>query len=643
MKIPPHRNWNILQPDPSKIRYLTQTLGISHFLGSLLINRGIETEEEARKFLFPSYDDLSDPFLLPDMDKAVERIKKAIKKDESIMIYGDYDCDGTTSVAVLLNALKFAGAKKVGYYVPNRFKDGYGVNKESITEMRKEGYTLIITVDCGVTAIEAVNYANFLGMDVIVTDHHLPIEGQLPDAHALVTPHAKESNCPYKSFAGVGLAFKLASGLINNKSYLSGLLDIVTIGTIVDVAPLNGENRTITKLGLNRLNNHSKPKRPGIRALCSVARLSNNHILTGHDFSFQLGPRINAAGRAGDARIAVELLISDSYKEAEKIALQLDNMNAQRKKLQARIYDQAMEFIKRDELHKDNAIVIAHDWGERAKGIVGIVASRLMETFNKPVVLLTVNDDKASGSGRSDDRINLSDALLNCSDVLLTHGGHSAAAGLSLDRSDIGEFRDKLNRYAEDNIDPETVVESINVDYELDYSYVDERLINEIAAIEPCGQKNKYPLIYTKGIRVPHGTEYMGQTTDHLKFVTAQKEGEVTAIQWRGGKYKETFEEDGSVFAMIYEPKLHFYHGKGYLRAEVEDWKVMDTDLSIKACKDQARDTLMKYQDFFLDNMGLYVIDVYEAYQSIMETDPNDWSSEDWQTFEEELLFCKDN
>ena len=609
----------------------------------MLINRGIETEEEGRKFLFPTYDDLSDPFLLPDMDKAVERIKKAIKNDEGIMIYGDYDCDGTTSVVVMLKALQLEGAAKVDYYIPNRFKEGYGLNKESITEIRKQGYTLLITVDCGVTAIETVAYANFLGMDVIVTDHHLPDIDRLPDAHALITPHAKESDCPYKSFAGVGLAFKLASAFVDNKKYLYNLLDVVTLGTIIDIAPLDGENRTITKLGLNKLNDLSKPKRPGIRALCNVSNLMKNHVLTGYDFSFNLGPRINAAGRMGQAEIVVDLLTSSSYKDAEEIANKLDQMNTERKKYQSKIYDQAMDVIRKENLHKDNAIVVANDWGENAKGVVGIVAARLMETFNKPVVLLTVKGETASGSGRSDDKINLSDALLNCSDVLLTHGGHSAAAGLSLDKNDIGEFRDKLNKYAEENIDPEKVLEGVDVDYELDFSDIDNNLIKEIGLLQPCGHKNQYPMIYTNGIRLGNGTEFMGQTKEHLKFRAEQKDKGINGLHWRSGKYKDALDENGSVFAMVYCPALHSWYGKRELRIDVKHWKISDTDLSIRACKDQARETLMKYQDFFLNEMNLYVADVYEGWKSIMGTDPDTWLSDDWQTFEEEILFCKDN
>ena len=368
-------------------------------------------------------------------------------------------------------------------------------------------------------------------------------------------------------------------------------------------------------------------------------------MLTGYDFSFGLGPRINAAGRMGSAETIVELLMSDSYDKAEQIAANLDNMNTTRKSLQKRIYEDAVKIIERDNLDKDNAIVVAHDWDESAKGVIGLVASNLMETYSKPAVLLTVKDEKASGSGRSDDKLNLSEALVDCSDVLLTHGGHAAAAGLSLDRNNIQEFRDKLNTYAEKHIDVEKVDPGIDVDYQLNIEDINYDLLKEINLLEPCAKKkNPYPVIYTDGIRLYDGVNYLGQTKEHLKFVvTVQKNSDIKGLQWRSGIYKKALEEDQSVFAMVYFPELDTWGGKRELRISVQDWKVSDTEASIKAAKDSARATLMKYQDFFLEEMNCYVAEVYDAYKSIMGTDPSDWSTDDWQTFEEELLFCKDN
>ena len=641
MDLPKSKNWNIKEPDQKLINELSSNLFISSFLSSVLINRGITDVESGRKFLFPKYEDLYDPFLLPDMDKAIERIEKAIKDREHIMVYGDYDCDGTTATSVLLNALELRGAAKVGYHIPNRFTDGYGINKPALTEIRKQGYTLLITVDCGVTAIVEVAYANFLGLDTIITDHHLPDVNRVPDALALITPHAVENDYPFKDLAGVGLAFKLASGFIDNKDYLHTLLDMVTIGTIVDVAPLTGENRTITKLGLNQLNDLRKPRRPGIRSLCSVANQGRTSKLTGYDFSFGLGPRINAAGRMGKAEMVVELLMSDSYNKAEKIAQELDNMNVRRKEYQKKIYEDAVSFIKKDNLDKDNAIVVAHDWGDRAKGVVGIVAANLMEKFNKPVVLLTINDEKASGSGRADDTINLSEALLKCSDVLSSHGGHAAAAGLSLDKNDIGEFRDKLNKYAEENMDDQKSVPELNIDYELDFNDINNELIEEISLLQPCGHKNRYPLVKSINVEFPEGTDYLGKTKDHLQFMAEQYGTTIKGLQWRSGKYKELLDKDGLLYNVAYHPELHTWMGKTNLRISVEDWKIHDSKKVIKAAKDLARSTLMKQQTMFLEKYGFYVADVYEAFKSMIGTDPDTWTSEIWDTFTEEIKFCQ--
>ena len=642
MDLPKSKNWNLSEPDKNLINKLSNHLQISTFLSTMLANRGIENVEDGRKFLFPKYSDLHDPFLLPDMDKAVERIEKAIKDREHIMIYGDYDCDGTTSISVLLNALELRGAAKVGYRIPNRFTDGYGLNRELLTKIRKEGYTLVITVDCGVTAITEVAYANFLGMDVIVTDHHLPDIDRVPDALALITPHAVENDYPYKDLAGVGLAFKLASGLIGNKSYLYTLLDLVTVGTIVDVAPLNGENRTLTRLGLTHLNDRQKPRRPGIRALCSIAKQGQSNILSGYDFSFGIGPRINAAGRMGEAEVVVDLLMAESYIEAEKIAKKLDSMNNKRKTYQKKILDETIEIIEKDNLHKDNAIVLAHDWGEKAKGVIGIVAANIMEKYEKPAVLLTIKDGQASGSGRSDSVINLSEALLSCSDVLLTHGGHAAAAGLSLNKEDITEFRDKLNNYAEDKIDTEKVIPELDIDYELDVSDINSDLIKEISYLQPCGQKNRYPVILTSGIKLEEGTDYLGQTKEHLSFIANQNYNDIKGIQWRSGKYKQVLDTPGIYYSMVHNPELHTWRGKRELRMSILDWKISDSEKLIKQAKDEARDKLMSLQDLFIDKYNKNADHIYEAFKSMQGTDPNTWGSDIWNTFTEQLMFCRD-
>ena len=428
MKQQPPKIWQYQNPDIETSLMLAAELDISPLIARLLVNRDIKTVQDAETYLYPTYADLHSPFDMADMDKAIERIRKAIKNGEEIYIYGDYDADGTTATALLVNAFRHIDFP-VKYYIPHRFEEGYGLNNQAIEEINDKGCNLLITVDCGITSIKQVKYANELGMDVILTDHHQPPESDPPPAYAIISPKVTGNEYPYTDLAGVGLAFKLAQGLIEDETYLTSLLDLVALGTVVDLAPLTGENRTLSKLGLEEI---SKQSRIGIRKLCAVSRFSDD-VLNGRALSWGLGPRINAAGRMDTAKKVVELLTTESAETAETLAHDLDSCNQDRKDLEKNIQEKADEILRIDENFDEykGFVVASNRWGPQAKGVVGIVASRLLEQYYRPIFVLVIDGDEATGSGRCIEGLNLADSLNSCSHLLMKHGGHKAAAGVT--------------------------------------------------------------------------------------------------------------------------------------------------------------------------------------------------------------------
>ena len=464
MKSPPRKKWRFRDSDIDGSLALAAEVGVSPFAAQLLINRGIKTAAEAKAYLYPTFDELHSPFELADMDKAVERIHTAISRGEKICVYGDYDADGTTATALLRNTFRQMDVP-ADYYIPNRFDEGYGLSEDTIEKIQnKKKAKLLITVDCGITSVKEVALANQLGMDVIVTDHHQPTAEQ-PPAYALISPKVPGNEYPYAELAGVGLAFKLAQGLIDDSAFLESLLDLVALGTVADMAPLTGENRILSRLGLAELD---KRERPGIHALCEAAGHKIDTPLDGYALSFKLGPRINAAGRMDTADKAVDLLTTDSEEVATRLASQLNKENEERQELGRHIQEQAVEIIESEVDDETVGIVVASEWDEewdektkgkakdaakpRAKGIVGIVAGRLKETYYKPVIVLAINGDEATGSGRCIDGMNLANSLVACTDLLVKHGGHAAAAGLTIKTKNIPKFKNAFDAYASEHL-----------------------------------------------------------------------------------------------------------------------------------------------------------------------------------------------
>ena len=572
MKNPPRKKWRFSNSDLDSSLALASEAGVSPFAAQLLINRGIKTAAEARAYLYPTFDELHSPFDLADMGKAVERIHTAISRGEKICVYGDYDTDGTTATALLLNTFCQMDVP-ADYYIPNKLEEGYGLSEKTIKKIHeKSDAKLLITVDCGITSVKEVALANQLGIDVIVTDHHQP-EQEQPPAHALISPKIRGDEYPYTELAGVGLAFKLAQGLIDDRKFLESLLDLVALGTVVDMAPLTGENRILSRLGLTELD---KRERLGLHALCEAAGHTIDTPLDGYALSFKLGPRINAAGRMDTAHKVVELLTTDSEDTATRIASQLNQENQDRQNLQRDIQDQAMEIIEK-EVDKDTVgIVIASDeWHKKASGIVGIVAAQLVQRYYKPAIVLAINGDEATGSGRCIEGMNLADSLVACTNLLVKHGGHAAAAGLTIKTQNIPKFKKAFNAYASEHLTEETLQPKLDLEFETHLSLLTLDTLKELEQFEPFGQKNPPPLFGKRRVKVVNGTpRTIGQDGKHLKMSVSDGGVKRTALAWGAGDQLVTFNRSNVSLDVAFSPQINEWQGTQSVQLILKDWEV---------------------------------------------------------------------
>ncbi len=571
MKKPTRKVWRFPNSDFESSVKLASTLGISIFTARLLANRGIKDAAEARTYLYPAFDELHDPFKFADMGKAVDRINKAIARGEKICIYGDYDADGTTATALLLNTFRQLDAP-ADYYIPDRFEDGYGLSKCTVEKIHeKQNPKLLITVDCGITSVKEVELAKQLGMDVIVTDHHQP-EAELPPAYALISAKVQENKYPYTELAGVGLAFKLAQGLVNDRSFLESQLDLVALGTVVDMAPLTGENRMLSRLGLAELN---KRERPGIHALCEAAGHKLDQPLDGYSLSFKLGPRINAAGRMDTADKAVELLTTDSDEVAARIAPQLNKANQERQELEREIQEQAVEIIE-NEIEEDTiGIVVDSDrWRGKAQGVVGIVASRLLQTYYKPVIVLAINGDEATGSGRCIEGMNLADALVACAELLVKHGGHQAAAGLTIKTENIPEFKKAFDEYARNQLTEEALQPKLDLEFETHLPLLTLETLKKFEQFEPFGRGNLKFLFGARRLKISEGPTLMGPEKNHLRMTLTDGKIGCRAIAWRAGAKRVDFIGSDLSVDVAFSPQINEWQGRRSVQLTLEDWQV---------------------------------------------------------------------
>ena len=554
--------WNLKKYDTELIKKIKDTYGVSDIMAKLLISRNIEFND-IDNFLNGKLDNLIDPYKIKDMNKLVERIDKAIKKKEKICIYGDYDVDGITSITIMYKFLTKLGAE-VMYYLPDRLLEGYGINNNALDEIKKQGVSLVITVDCGITAIEEVEHAKEIGLDICITDHHECAQ-DLPDALAIVNPKRKDDTYPFKFLAGVGVAFKTISAVakkynLPEEEYLK-YLDIVSIGTISDIVPLVGENRIISKYGLKMM---VHTKNIGLKALI---KLVNSKEIDSMMVSFGMAPRINACGRMGNASAAVKLLLENDEKRAEQIALELDNLNQERKNVEAVIYDEALDIIKKNELDKKSSIVLYNSsWHN---GVIGIVASRLVNLYYKPVILLTKENGIIRGSGRCPSGFSIYDALTECKDCVIQFGGHELAAGLSILEENIDSFIETFDEACRKKSDAisEQIIE---VDAQIERKDLNAQIIKDIREMKPYGQSNQVPVFLYKGIKVSAIRTIKEEK--HLKLVLKDDRSLIDAVGFSMGARRDEI-RIGDKIDVVGTIELNTYNTPKTIQFVLQDFK----------------------------------------------------------------------
>src|ERR1043166_7975307 len=521
------KRWIVREHDADKATSLARVLGVSPILAALLINRGYDDERAARVFLAPTYDQLHEPYDMLGMNEAVARLKHAIETHEPVLIYGDYDVDGTTGTAVLLRALKLLGAN-AGFHIPHRFTEGYGIQQAGLEKPVADGYKLVISIDCGIRAHEPLYWARDNHLDVIITDHHLPDEKEgAPPAFAVLNPN--QAGCPYpdKNLAGVGVAFKLVHALFREygrEAQVPAFMKVVAIGTVADVAKLTGENRTIVAIGLKDL---ARVANPGLRALIDVAGCGDGTGMTAYDLGFRLGPRINAAGRMDAARAVVELFDTRDSDEARRLANHLDARNEERKTVQQQIIDLAVAELKDP---KDCYVAVRAGEGWH-RGVIGIAASKIAERLNRPCVVFSIDGELAHGSGRSIEAYHLLNGLTSCADLFEKFGGHSHAAGITIKRDRIEQFRHRLNEHAASCLSEEDLEHSVTIDMELRPEEITFQLTRELQQLEPYGAGNPRPLFSSKSFRSLSDPIVMKDR--HLKMrVAGPNNRPIEAVWW---------------------------------------------------------------------------------------------------------------
>ena len=554
--------WVVSKTNPEFLDYLSREAAISSVLAQVLVNRGFKDVSSINDFLNPSMESLHDPFLMPDMNKAVFRLKAAHENEETVLVHGDYDADGITSTTLLVSVLRKLGIKTC-YHIPNRITEGYGFGDKGIEKAVECGAGLIITADCGISSVKEVAAANSKGIDVIVTDHHEPPE-KLPAALAVLNPHRKDSEYPFKYLAGVGVVFKLVQALIKSLQLtayslqLNEFLDLVALGTIADSVALVDENRVFAAYGLKEIKKDLC--RCGLEALKEVAGV-DREMQSGR-LSYTLIPRINAAGRLGDANEVVDLFLSEDRDKAKEIAQHLDEQNRERQKIEADVLKSAVEMI--DPENPGSAIVLwSDDWHP---GVIGIVASRLVGMFYRPVFLFSVNDSVAKGSARSIPPLNLYGAIVECSDLLMAFGGHHQAAGLKLSSGQLEAFRERMNAQVEKSLAPDEMIPLIEIDAPLRLSDVNFSIVRELALLEPFGESNKEPVFATKDIGI---VNHRIVGNNHLKMRLRQDRKDMDAIAFNQGNKVEELEASSSL-DVAFVPGINEWNGMKNLQLNVK-------------------------------------------------------------------------
>ncbi|MBN2583895.1 MAG: single-stranded-DNA-specific exonuclease RecJ [Planctomycetes bacterium] len=568
------KRWTFYPPSDD-VEALARQINTGPLLTQVLINRGLTTPEACRGFLNCGYETLHRPELMPGLSRAAERIVKAIRGGEKVAIYGDYDVDGLTASATLYQCLELAGAPPT-VYVPHRIEEGYGLNCDAIRQLADQGHTLIVTVDCGVTSPEEAALARELGVDLIITDHHEP-EPVLPDAYVVVDPKLPDSAYPFRDLAGVGIAFKLAWAVGLHlagretctpefQRFLTDATSLAALGTIADVVPLVGENRALAGMGLKSLSN--KRYHVGLEAIVESARLRDDRVRE-HDVAFIIGPRLNAAGRMGSAEKALRLLTSATADEAAEIAADLERENRRRQEVEREIFAQAAGMInEQGGLGDRRTIVLASpQWHA---GVIGIVASRLVEQYHRPTILIALEDGQGQGSGRSIPGFSLFEALDACSEALLRFGGHAMAAGLRLEAGNVGRLTELMEAYGRKTIKPADLIPSLTIDSEAVLGAVTVEAIQELQRLAPFGQGNARPTFAVRGCTLATPPKRMGKSGAHMSLQLTQAGVSRRAVWWRAGDQATTLARAASL-DVAFRPRINRFGYKESVELDVLD------------------------------------------------------------------------
>ena len=566
------KRWVINEPgDDETVEALMKSLGVDRVIANLLVQRGVTSFESAKAFFRPSLDDLHDPFLMKDMTEAIDRLTTAMEKQERVLVYGDYDVDGTTSVALVYTYLK-SHFDFIDYYIPDRYSEGYGVSIKGIDYAAENNFSLVIALDCGIKAIEKIAYAKEKGVDFIICDHHTP-DDELPLAAAVLDPKRKDCDYPCDVLSGCGVGFKLMQGLAQRKNWdfetLTPLLDLLAVSIASDIVPITGENRVLTFFGLKQLN---ESPRLGLKTILNLAGVTKH--LSVNDIVFKIGPRINAAGRIQSGNRAVQLLIAEKEEAATLIGDTINGLNEDRKELDHTITDDALDRVAKSKalLAKKSTVLFDRNWH---KGVIGIVASRMIESYYKPTVILTESNGFATGSARSVDGFDLYNAISACSDLLENFGGHKYAAGLTMKIENVSAFQQRFEEYVCDNITDDMLVPQVKVDANISLSDITPKFYRVLKQFEPFGPKNMTPVFISEKV-VDYGySRPVGRNKEHLKLSVVDdiREGDVKGgIAFSMGNLYPKI-SSGAQFDVCYSVQENEYMGKIETQLMVRDIK----------------------------------------------------------------------
>lgn len=565
------RTWDTLPCDEAATAHLAAALGIAPVVARLLCQRGLGDPEHATRFLNPCLSQLHDPMALADMGVAVERVLGAIARKERIAVHGDYDVDGITSTVILRRALELLGADVV-HFIPERLKDGYGLQPAAVDRLHADGVRLIVSVDCGIRGADAARRARDLGVDLIITDHHEP-DAELPLALAIINPKRHDCTYPDKNLAGVGVALKLVQELCRRSgrdSWLPGFIKVAAIGTLADVVPLVGENRVIAKLGLDLLTRG--PHKVGLRALLDVAGLSGKTIDSFH-ISFMLAPRVNAAGRMSTPDIATRLLLASDEsmgQEARALALQLDGENLRRQEEEADIVTAARKIVQTDpDVGARSVLVVAGEGWHR--GVIGIVASKLVDAFHRPAIVLSIEDGVAHGSCRSIPRFDMLGALERCAHLFTRFGGHKQAAGLTMEAARVRELRRAINDVADETLGPEDLMPRLRIDGDLAFQGITGPAAAGISSLAPFGAGNPRPVFVARGVEIVDGPRKLKER--HLKMTLRQNGRIFRAVAWRAAERHDYLTEHKAAVDVAFSLEQNQFNGETHLELNLSDVK----------------------------------------------------------------------